>query len=99
MWDWILEQTAWMYWTAPSLLAIGGLLVAIAGMAAWDVVSPSVPRRGFYPIETRRGDRFFIAIMSTILIFLLWLGFVGDENLLVPAAASAAWGLVQGRWG
>lgn len=99
MWNWILDQTAWMYWTVPSGIAIGTLFLALAGMTVWDVISPSVPRKGFYPVVTRRGDRFFIGIMSTIFIFLVWLGVVGDESLLVPTAIAAGWALVQGRWG
>ncbi|SKA64303.1 DUF2160 domain-containing protein [Desulfobaculum bizertense] len=99
MWEWISEQTAWMYWTVPTGLAIGGLFFALFCMTVWDVVSPSIPRKGFYPIITRRGDRFFIGIMSAIFIFLVWLGIAGGSMLLIPTFLAVAWGLIQGRWG
>ena len=97
--DWISLDISWMYWTWPSALAIGGLFAAIALMGIWDAISPSIPRKGFLPIKTPRGDRFFIGIISTITIFLLWLGFAGAVALWVPLSLSIAWFALEGRWG
>jgi predicted small integral membrane protein len=97
--EWFKEATEWMYWTWQSGLGIGGLFAGIAFMAAWDAKSPSIPRQGFYPIATSRGDRFFLGIIWSILIMLLWLAFIGNTMLLIPTAIAVAWFGIQGRWG
>lgn len=99
MWDWIVTNTSWMYWTWQSGLAIGGLFAAIALMGVWDAASPSVARKGFFPIETTRGDRFFIGVVSLIAIFLIWLGFAGAAALWIPLVISVGWFAVEGVWG
>ena len=99
MWDWIATNTSWMYWTWQSGLAIGGLFAAIAFMGIWDAVTPSIPRKGFFPIQTTRGDRFFIGIISLIAIFLVWLGVFGTAALWVPLVLSVAWFAIEGIWG
>jgi len=99
MWDWIMQNTSWMYWTVPSGLAIASLFAAIALMGVWDAVSPSLIRRGFFPIKTTRGDRFFIGIISMIAIFLLWLAFMGQTALWAPLTISVAWFAIEGIWG
>lgn len=99
MFAWIAENTAWMYWTLPSAIAFITLFNVLVGMTVWEILSPTVARRGFFPIETTRGDRLFIGIMSMIIIFLLWLAFVGDKNLAVPTTISAVWFLIESLWG
>ena len=99
MWDWIVQNTSWMYWTLPSALAIGGLFAAIAFMTVWDIVCPSIARKGFLPIKTTRGDRFFIGIISTITILLIWLAFVEQNALWAPLLIAIAWFATEGIWG
>ncbi|MCF8104708.1 MAG: DUF2160 domain-containing protein [Desulfohalobiaceae bacterium] len=99
MWDWIVQNTSWMYWTLPSVLAIGGLLAAIALMAVWDMIAPTTIRKGFFPIQTTRGDRFFIGIISMIAIFLIYIAFLGQTSLWIPLAISMAWFVIEGVWG
>jgi predicted small integral membrane protein len=99
MGDWFADNIGWMYWTAPSGIAIGGLLLAIAGMAVWDRVSPSATRAGFLPMETTRGDRFFIAVMSLIGIHLIWLAVLGTSALWVATIVAVLWCGLLARWG
>ncbi|MFP4650291.1 MAG: DUF2160 domain-containing protein [Desulfobacterales bacterium] len=99
LWDWLVYTTSWMYWTWQSLFAIGGLFAAIAFMGVWDAVSPSVARKGFFPVKTTRGDRFFIGVISLIAIFLVWLAIMGDSALWVPLVISVAWFATEGIWG
>ncbi|MCH8332705.1 hypothetical protein IIC65_02135, partial [Candidatus Sumerlaeota bacterium] len=87
--DWIADQTAWMYWTVPSAVAFAGLFIVLIAMTVWDRVSPSVSRKGFLPMETSRGDRLFIGILTMIAIFLVWLAFAGNSALWVPLAGAA----------
>jgi predicted small integral membrane protein len=97
--EWLYEATEWMYWTWQSGVAIVALFTAIALMGVWDAQSPSIPRKGFYPIKTTRGDRLFIGIITSIFIFLVWLLLVGNTLLLAPTAICVAWAGAQGRWG
>ena len=97
--DWFRDATEWMYWTWQSGLAVGGVFLCIAVLGVWDAKNPSIARKGFYPIKTTRGDRFFIGIITSILLFLLWLLIVGNSLLLIPSAIAVVWFLVQGRWG
>jgi len=95
---WLQDNTAWMYWTWPSGLFFIGLFAAIAAMGVWDKLSPSVPRKGFLPITTTRGDRLFIGILSAFAIFFLWLAFAGTSWLWCPLAIAVAWfGAVMAR--
>ena len=97
--QWIVESTAWMYWTVPSALAFTGLLAVLIGMNLWEWVSPNISRKGFLPIKTSRGDRLFICIMAAIGIHFLWIGLFGDRFLAVPLSLSLAACLVIARWG
>ena len=97
--DFIAENSSWMYWTIPSGIAFGALFLVLAAMAVWDMRSPSVPRKGFLPIETTRGDRLFIAIMTMVGLHLVWLGVIGVGAVWVVTAASAASAVLIGRRG
>ena len=54
----------WMAWTLPTAIFFIVIAVMLAGMTVWQVVSPTVPRRGFLPMTTTRGDRLFIGLMA-----------------------------------
>jgi predicted small integral membrane protein len=54
---------------------------------------------GFLPIETGRGDRLFIGVLSNIVFFLLWLGFVGDNFLIVATIIVVIWFFIVNKWG
>jgi predicted small integral membrane protein len=66
---------AWMLWILPTaafFIAIGVLLV---GMTVWEVLQPSVNRRGWIiPMTTTRGDRLFISLLASSYVCALWLG-------------------------
>lgn len=65
------EWMAWTGLTATFFATIAGLLVC---MTIWELAQPTRERRGFLPISTTRGDRFFIGLLSAAFIHLLWLG-------------------------
>jgi predicted small integral membrane protein len=56
------------------------IFLMIAGMLVWELVSPTVERRGFLKIPTTRGTRFFVGLLGTAYIHLAWLGLT-DFNL------------------
>jgi predicted small integral membrane protein len=66
---------AWTWQTATFCIFIGLLLV---GMVIWEWRSPGgAPRRGVLRIETTRGDRLFISLLSAAYIHLGWLALIG----------------------
>jgi len=67
-------------------------------MTVYEIVSPCRERKGFLPIETTRGDRLFISLLSTAYIHLTFLA-ISDVSLWVALAVSVAWAAVLLRWG
>ena len=63
----------WMAWTAPTAIFFVVIFIILVCMTVWQVVSPTVPRRGVLPIVTTRGDRLFIGLLGSAYIHLIWL--------------------------
>ena len=97
--DSIPDIIRWMYWTYPSAIFIGAIFAAIIGLSAWDTVSPGQPRKGFLPIRTTRGDRFFIGVISFLLIHLLWLAIFQTAFLWIASVIAICWFIVLGLKG
>nr|WP_163503797.1 DUF2160 domain-containing protein [Halomonas socia] len=89
---------AWMVWTLPTAVFFSTIAAILAGMAAWEVISPTVERKGFLPIATTRGDRLFIGLLSAAYIHLIVVGFT-DITIWVALAISVVWLLILLRWG
>ena len=49
----------------------------LAGMTVWEMKAPTIVRKGFLPIETTRGDRLFIGLVSAAYVNLAFLGLSG----------------------
>ena len=54
----------WMAWTLPVAVFFISIVLMLATMTVWEIKSPTVLRKGFLPIETTRGDRLFIGLLS-----------------------------------
>lgn len=54
----------WMAWTMPVAVFFISIVLMLATMTVWEIKSPTVLRKGFLPIETTRGDRLFIGLLS-----------------------------------
>ncbi|THF69829.1 hypothetical protein E7T06_10005 [Deinococcus sp. Arct2-2] len=89
---------AWMAWTWPTAVFIALIIGAIAVLTVMDLRSPPVTRKGFLPIETDRGDRFYIAMLGLLAINLTWWG-VTDASPLIGLGLSLLWLAVTMRWG
>jgi predicted small integral membrane protein len=89
---------SWMAWTLPTALFIGVIFAAIALMTVLDLRYPPVTRKGFLPIATDRGDRFYIAMLGVMFINLAWWGFT-DASALIGFGLSMVWLAVVMRWG
>ncbi len=89
---------SWMAWTSQTAAFFVGIAAALLIMTVWELRRPTTLARGFLPMPTTRGDRFFISLLSAAFIHLLWLGVIGD-GVAVATALSAAWAVVLIRWG
>ncbi|MBC7356960.1 DUF2160 domain-containing protein [Desulfacinum infernum] len=88
----------WMAWTLPTaifFIVIASMLVA---MTIWQILSPSIPRRGFLPIETTRGDRLFIGLLGSAYIHIAWIALT-SLSLWIALAIALVWLVVVMRWG
>jgi predicted small integral membrane protein len=67
----------WMAWTLPVAIFFGCIALMLAGMTVWELRSPTVPRRGWLPMVTTRGDRLFIGLLGAAYVNLAFLAFSG----------------------
>jgi predicted small integral membrane protein len=88
----------WMAWTRPTAVFFGLIILAILVMLVWELRSPTKLRRGFLPMPTTRGDRFFISLLAAAFIHMAWIG-LATTTPWVATAISAVAAIVIGRWG
>lgn len=88
----------WMVWTPPVAIFISVILVSLIGMTIWEIKSPTVERKGFMPIVTTRGDRFFIGILGGAFVNLFWIGLT-DLSAWFGLFLSLIYMAVIARWG
>lgn len=89
---------AWMNWTPTVVVFFAVIAMILSVMTVYEIVSPCTERKGFLPIETTRGDRLFIGLLSAAFIHLAFLA-VSDITLWGALAVSVIWLLALLRWG
>ncbi|MEJ2044062.1 MAG: DUF2160 domain-containing protein [Reinekea sp.] len=89
---------AWMSWTLPTALFFITIGLMLTGMTIWQFVSPSVERRGFLPLQTTRGDRLFIGLLSSAFIHLAFLANT-EIHLAFITFGCSIWMAIVMRWG
>ena len=67
----------WMAWTLPVAVFFVCIVLMLIGMTVWEIQSPTVMRKGFLPLETTRGDRLFIGLLSAAYVNLILVGISG----------------------
>jgi predicted small integral membrane protein len=93
-----MNALQWMAWTPQVAVFFVGIGAMLLGMTLWELVSPTVPRRGFLPLVTTRGDRLFIGLMAAAFINLGWAGLT-DMTQWGGAAIGAAILIIIMKWG
>jgi predicted small integral membrane protein len=88
----------WMAWTVQTAIFFTAIGTALFVMTVWEIYRPTELARGFLPMATTRGDRFFISLLSAAFIHLLWLGTVAD-HVAVASLLSVIWAGLLMRWG
>ena len=68
---------SWMAWTLPVAVFFVCILLMLVTMAVWEIKSPTALRRGFLPMQTTRGDRLFIGLLSAAYLNLAFVGVSG----------------------
>ena len=89
---------AWMAWTWPTAVFFLSIAVALIFLSVLEMIRPTVSRRGFLPLVTTRGDRFFISLLSAAFIHITWLA-ATDLNVLIASGVSVIVAAVLMRWG
>ncbi len=92
------QALSWMAWTTPIAIFFISVLFMLIGMTIWQVKSPSIERKGFLPIATKRGDRLFIGLLSAAYVNLAWAGLT-DVTQYIGAVLGFALLIVVMRWG
>lgn len=65
---------SWMAWTPVTAAFFAAIALILSAMTAWELASPSVPRRGMLPLVTTRGDRLFVGLVTSAWLHLAWVG-------------------------
>jgi predicted small integral membrane protein len=88
----------WMAWTGPSAIFFAIIIGAIVALLIWELVSPTVERKGKLPMPTTRGDRFFIGLLAAAFVHMAWLG-LSSMTPWIATAIAVALMLAIGLWG
>ncbi len=88
-----------MLWTVPSMIGIGLIFVIIIVVNIVDIFKPGYSRKGFLPISTTRGDRVYITILSTVIVFFLWMKFLPEGSLIYSLMLVLPLDFVLIMWG
>ena len=88
----------WMAWTPVTAAFFTFIVLMLIGMTVWQILSPSLARRGFLPIVTTRGDRLFISLLGSAYIHLAWLGLT-DMAVWIATMISVVYLVTVMRWG
>src|SRR5262245_19177806 len=63
----------WMAWTLPVAIFFTCIVLMLIGMTVWEIRSPTTSRRGWLPMETTRGDRLFVGLLSAAYVNLAFM--------------------------
>ncbi|MEO3891779.1 DUF2160 family membrane protein [Nonomuraea sp. B5E05] len=88
----------WMVWTVPTALVFAGLAVLLIVMTVWGRISPPVARRGFLRIETDRGDRLYIGLISAAVVLAGWIA-ITDLSMWIALGCALLVAVAIGIWG
>ena len=92
------EFITWMAWTWPTAAFFIFIAICLTVMIIWEKKVPGgTPRRGILGLDTTRGDRLFISLLSAAYIHLAWLGLV-DLTLWIATIISVLFSIIVFRY-
>ncbi len=86
----------WMAWTWQTMIFFGFIGVALVVLTLLAIYKPETPRKGILGFPTTRGDRFFVSMIGSAFIFILWMRF-GGGVLWYPLGISVLFGVAMFR--
>lgn len=87
-----------MAWTWPTAFFFACIALMLVAMTIWELRSPTNLRRGFLPMATTRGDRFFISLLLAAFGHLAMLG-LSDLPLWWATLGAVLLAMLILRWG
>jgi len=87
-----------MAWTAPTAVFFAVIIGCLVVLTIWELVSPNALRRGFLPMPTTRGDRFFIGLLAAAFLHMAWLGLTTASPWWALGISAMVMAVI-GRWG
>ena len=87
-----------MAWTLPSALFFVAIGLALVVLTVAELRWPSVARRGWLPMVTTRGDRFFVSLLCSAFVHVAWLA-ISDLPVWFASALCVVLVAALMRWG
>ena len=84
----------WMAWTWQSAVFFGFVVFMLVVLTLLAIFRPETPRVGILRFPTTRGDRFFVTMVGSAIIFIIWMRF-GGGALWYPLGASVLYGIAM----
>ncbi|MEJ2118535.1 MAG: DUF2160 domain-containing protein [Alphaproteobacteria bacterium] len=92
-------ELSWMAWTWQTATFFTVIALLLVGMSVWEWARPGgSPRHGVLGLDTTRGDRLFISLVSAAYIHLGWLALFSTAPLWGATIVSVAFALAIFRW-
>ena len=70
---------AWMAWTPQTAIFFCFIALSLVILTLLAIYRPETPRKGILGFPTTRGDRFFVSLLGSAFICILWIRLGGGE--------------------
>lgn len=74
-----MASLAWMAWTPQTAIFFALIALALVILTLLAIYRPETPRKGILGFPTTRGDRFFVSLLGSAFIVILWIRLGGGE--------------------
>jgi predicted small integral membrane protein len=68
-----------MAWTPHTAIFFAFIALSLVILTLLAIYRPETPRKGILGFPTTRGDRFFVSLLGSAFIFILWIRLGGGE--------------------
>ena len=74
-----MSSLAWMAWTPQTAIFFAFIAVSLVILTLLAIYRPETPQKGILGFPTTRGDRFFVSLLGSAFICILWIRLGGGE--------------------
>ena len=90
---------SWMAWTLPTAIFFVAIAIGLTAFTIMEVLRPTTKEKnGFLPMSTTRGDRFFISLLGSAFMHIIFLG-LAPSLISIGSIISIAWVIIVLGWG